>query len=146
MEYNQQRRTRNYGYNYSRPMNYGRPGQGNCGCANNASEAERNTATRKTGCDTCARQMDRETYTVRGSCDSSCERQMPQDSCGCAVKNCTYMRQRGYLEESASYPIGMSYTPWQSWGCTYDSHRALMSGTIFPELDKPFCAAGRCNR
>jgi hypothetical protein len=42
--------------------------------------------------------------------------------------------------------VGMGYIPWQSWKCTYDAHRGLMSGTIFPELDKPFCAAGRCMR
>jgi hypothetical protein len=48
------------------------------------------------------------------------------------------------LEESEYYPVGMGYIPWQSWKCTYDGHRGLMSGTIFPELDKPFCAAGRC--
>ncbi|MCI8402701.1 MAG: spore coat associated protein CotJA [Lachnospiraceae bacterium] len=44
------------------------------------------------------------------------------------------------------FEIAMAYVPWQRWRRTYDPHRALMSGTIFPELDKPFCAAGRCNR
>ena len=154
MDYNQQRRTRNGSYNRGRQMNYGRQGQNGCGCDNSVSEAERNMAARQSGCDTCSRQMERETRTARvswdGNCDKNydrnCDCQMQRDTCGCAARSCTYMRQKGYLEESESYPIGMSYTPWQSWGCTYDGHRALMSGTIFPELDKPFCAAGRCNR
>ena len=45
-----------------------------------------------------------------------------------------------------SFEIAMAYVPWQRWKGTYDPHRSLMSGTIFPELDKPFCAAGRCSR
>ena len=81
---------------------------------------------RQAGCDQCARQMER-------------------DTCGCN-RACTYQRQKGCLEESEYYPVGMGYIPWQSWKCTYDAHRGLMSGTIFPELDKPFCAAGRCMR
>lgn len=114
-------------------MNYGRPlgyenRQMDCGC-----EAERNMTARQTGCDSCTRQMERE--------NSGCQQKHNSGGCECT---CTYMRQKGYLEESESYPIGMSYTPWQSWKNTYDNHRGLMSGTIFPELDKPFCAAGRC--
>ena len=122
MEYNQQRRPRNSGYNNGRQMNYGR----------------------QTGCDSCARQMERENCGCQMQ-RNSFEGQMQRNTCGCE-RSCTYMRQKGYLEESESYPIGMSYTPWQSWKCTYDSHRGLMSGTIFPELEKPFCAAGRCMR
>ena len=106
MEYNQQRRSRNVGYNNGRPMNYNR--QMNCD----------------------QRQMNGD------------QRQL---DCGCN-RACTYQRQKGCLEESEYYPVGMGYIPWQSWKCTYDAHRGLMSGTIFPELDKPFCAAGRCMR
>ena len=38
--------------------------------------------------------------------------------------------------------VGMVYVPWQTFGKTYDPKKALMAGTIFPELDKPF--TGRC--
>lgn len=43
--------------------------------------------------------------------------------------------------------VGMAYVPWQTFGQTYDPQKALMAGTIFPELDKPFsgkCKGGRC--
>jgi len=33
----------------------------------------------------------------------------------------------------------MSYVPMQEWGDTYDGLKALDSGTIFPDLDLPFC-------
>ena len=36
-------------------------------------------------------------------------------------------------------PLAMAYVPMQSWGETYDGRKALDSGTIFPELDLPFC-------
>ena len=36
-------------------------------------------------------------------------------------------------------PLAMAYVPMQSWGETYDGLKALDSGTIFPELDLPFC-------
>lgn len=36
-------------------------------------------------------------------------------------------------------PLAMSYVPMQSWGETYEGLKALDAGTIFPELDLPFC-------
>ena len=36
-------------------------------------------------------------------------------------------------------PIAMAYVPYQRWCGTYDACRALERGTIFPELDLPFC-------
>ena len=38
---------------------------------------------------------------------------------------------------------GMCYVPWQTFGKTYDPMRGLSTGTIFPDLDKPFTA--QCN-
>jgi hypothetical protein len=32
----------------------------------------------------------------------------------------------------------MAYVPWQQFTSTYEPQKALMVGTIFPELDKPF--------
>lgn len=43
--------------------------------------------------------------------------------------------------------VGMAYVPWQTFGHVYDPKKALMTGTIFPELDKPFtgrCKGGKC--
>lgn len=34
--------------------------------------------------------------------------------------------------------LAMAYVPWQYMSRTYDPEKALMSGTIFPELDKRF--------
>lgn len=36
-------------------------------------------------------------------------------------------------------PLAMSYVPMQMWNGTYDGCKALQQGTIFPELDLPFC-------
>lgn len=36
-------------------------------------------------------------------------------------------------------PLSMAYVPMQSWKETYDGLQALDAGTIFPELDLPFC-------
>ncbi len=36
-------------------------------------------------------------------------------------------------------PLGMAYVPFQRWQGTYEPYRALDRGTIFPELDLPFC-------
>lgn len=35
-------------------------------------------------------------------------------------------------------PLAMAYIPWQKFSKTYEPQKALMRGTIFPELDKPF--------
>lgn len=32
----------------------------------------------------------------------------------------------------------MAYVPWQYFSTPYEPQKALMVGTIFPELDKPF--------
>jgi len=36
-------------------------------------------------------------------------------------------------------PLAMAYVPWQQWKTVYDLNKALKIGTIFPELDLPFC-------
>ena len=36
-------------------------------------------------------------------------------------------------------PLAMSYDPMQEWGATYEGLKALDSGTLFPDLDLPFC-------
>lgn len=50
-----------------------------------------------------------------------------------ARTNCSSMDALG------QFPIAMAYVPWQRFGRTYDLSKALCAGTIFPELDKPFC-------
>ena len=39
-------------------------------------------------------------------------------------------------------PLAYSYVPYQYMKKTYDAQKALMRGTAFPELDKPFGVYG----
>lgn len=36
-------------------------------------------------------------------------------------------------------PLAMAYVPWQHFSETYDLCKALQVGTIFPDLNLPFC-------
>jgi hypothetical protein len=38
-----------------------------------------------------------------------------------------------------SLPLAMAYVPFQRWGRIYEPYLAFERGTIFPELDLPFC-------
>lgn len=40
-------------------------------------------------------------------------------------------------------PIGMAYVPRQKWQDIYEKDKAIMRGTLFAELDKPFKGAMR---
>ena len=51
------------------------------------------------------------------------------------------------LIDSQICSFAMAYVPWQHSKTTYELDKALETGTIFPELDKPFLAVGRgCRR
>ena len=59
-------------------------------------------------------------------------------NCNCEVNepcddDCN--RRRDILQ---GVPLAMGYVPWQNFECTYEPAQALLAGTIFPELDKPF--------
>ncbi len=43
-------------------------------------------------------------------------------------------------------PLAMGYVPWQTFNNTMDLCKALQLGTIFPELNKPFCGYGKGKR
>lgn len=49
------------------------------------------------------------------------------------------------IHQMDDFPLATAYVPLQSWKSTYEPEKALHTGTIFPELDKPFCE-GRCPR
>ena len=42
------------------------------------------------------------------------------------------------------FPLAMAYVPWQYWTETYPLEKALRSGTLFCELDKPFVGRRAC--
>lgn len=66
---------------------------------------------------------------------------MPQSmrtSCGCEP-------EAAYRK--TDFAVAMAYVPWQYFNKVYETDKALEVGTIFPELDMPFLAAGRgCRR
>ena len=43
------------------------------------------------------------------------------------------------MDSLGQFALAMAYVPWQRFSQTYDLSKALCVGTIFPELDKPFC-------
>ena len=58
----------------------------------------------------------------------------------------TYGRNsQNSMDALGHFPLAMAYVPWQRFGQTYDLSKALCEGTIFPELNKPFCGKrGAC--
>ena len=52
--------------------------------------------------------------------------------------------QMCHSDPLAAFPIAMAYVPWQHYHTTYDLCQAFAQGTIFPELDRPFCGKRGC--
>ena len=46
--------------------------------------------------------------------------------------------------EQNDFVTAMAYIKMQCWGQTYEPSTALRRGTVFPELDLPFCGGGGC--
>jgi len=42
-------------------------------------------------------------------------------------------------QDLTQLPPAMAYVPWQYFGTVYEIDKALICGTIFPELSLPFC-------
>lgn len=62
----------------------------------------------------------------------------PEDNCSvCQDSRMTY-------DELSGMPLAMAYVPWQEWQNIYDAEKGFCRGTIFEELDKPFCGIGGC--
>ncbi len=59
--------------------------------------------------------------------------------CGCQMPSEQTSREACLCNMS----LAMSYVLMQCWSQTYEPAVALARGTIFPELDLPFLAAGR---
>ena len=43
------------------------------------------------------------------------------------------------MQAADSFPLAMAYVRWQKLDEMYPPELALSRGTLFPELDKPFC-------
>lgn len=65
--------------------------------------------------------------------DCKCNRGMTERIC--------YEKRESCIDK---FPIAMAYVPWQSWNQIYEFDKALHSGTLFPELDKPFIGRRAC--
>ena len=63
---------------------------------------------------------------------------------GAMERNCNGRPDTSYVRDE--FVVAMAYVPWQYFTTVYDTDKALEVGTIFPELDKPFLAGGRCCR
>ena len=51
--------------------------------------------------------------------------------------------KRDYMEHMS---LAMAYVPWQKWQKIYDAEKGFCRGTIFEELDLPFCGIGGCQK
>lgn len=49
-------------------------------------------------------------------------------------------------EQHNDMVLAMAYVPWQKWQMIYDAEKGLHRGTIFQELDLPFCGMGGCQK
>jgi hypothetical protein len=55
--------------------------------------------------------------------------------------NQSYKKRSGNGYETTP-ALAMGYVPWQIFTRAYEPQKAQKTGTIFPELDKPFLGAG----
>ncbi len=65
-------------------------------------------------------------------------------ACGCGeTYGCGVMK--GKTWGLSDYPLAMVYSPLQVFDGLYDKETALCRGTIFKELDLPFCGCASVN-
>lgn len=89
----------------------------------------------------------------RGSCYQGVpstqhpQHKYPQSDCGYHTHNRVGVPYGTNHETELRLPtatsLAMVYSPVQYWRDIYDMDRALERGTLFAELDKPLCSAGR---
>lgn len=60
------------------------------------------------------------------------------------MPSCPPVQLTEFNHELQELPLAMAYVPIQSWGDTYTPCRALCRGTLFPQLDLPFCEVSTC--
>ena len=71
-------------------------------------------------------------------------RQMQQRCARPSIPTCPTVQLMEYNRELQELPLAMAYVPIQGWGDTYSPSRALCRGTLFPQLDLPFCEVNLC--
>lgn len=124
-----------------RPMPCPAPIQPNCGCASNIAPAK----------PCCGGGVSNAVPmpAPRPSCGCASNAEpMPRQGCGCGMSKSNPACTNNVVNNDpmACLVPGMCYVPWQRWPeCPYEFCRAFQTGTIFPDLDKPFLI-GRCAR
>lgn len=72
-----------------------------------------------------------------------CRRKDCRAGNSCSRNSCSVMPSSN--RDSCPYqgvdrlPLAMAYVPWQKWGDLYEPSKGLMVGTVFKDLDYPFC-------
>lgn len=57
------------------------------------------------------------------------------------------MQNFTFKEDCDRFPLAMAYVPWQHFkGISDNLEEAFQTGTIFPELDKPFTGRRCCKQ
>lgn len=81
--------------------------------------------------------MNRSNCNMRQGNACRMNRQTPSSASAC----CNPINHSDY-KELDRLPAAMAYVPFTSFDKTYDLCHALKTGTLFPELYKPFCGKG----
>lgn len=69
----------------------------------------------------------------------------PAPNAPCPETACPVCRDtRTTYDELSGMPLAMAYVPWQEWQNIYEAEKGFHCGTIFEELNKPFCGIGGC--
>ncbi len=85
-------------------------------------------------------------YYGRSGCPTDeCQRSVRE---GCHCDPCEQRQARHHCcdqngEFDTSFALAMGYVPMQEWGGITAPCNGLKNGTVFGELVKPFCGAGR---
>lgn len=57
--------------------------------------------------------------------------------------SCPINSRNSGCQSQSDFVVGMAYVPWQRWYNVYEPCKAIVRGTLFPVLDKPF-EGGKC--
>lgn len=78
------------------------------------------------------------------SCRNGCRRHPAPNPEPCRLRTDRENERVSAIAGVDHLPIAMAYVPWQEWRKRYGEEQGFQRGTIFEELDKPFCGTGGC--
>lgn len=73
-----------------------------------------------------------------------CTQPAPEPRCQARPVSCAPTTSCGYTMDwnPKDFPVAMGYVPMQKWSTPMNLCRGLQYGTIFEDLNKPFCGKG----